>query len=248
MNDAVMNFVAANLSQTEVAGARVLEVGSYDVNGSVRPQVQGLGPQSYLGVDLRMGPGVDRELRSEDLVSALGEQSFDIVISTETLEHMAEWRAGLAGMMEVLVDGGLLVLTSVGPGFPYHGYPEDHWRFREDDLRQILMAAGFEVLKSTTNPAEFGVMIKGRRPRGWQLPAEAWKDIALERPIVPNPLIVHIFPRGVYIGVTRFETNDTVAAYLNPSEATELVTALNRWLGSLPTDSRPDPPVKPIAA
>jgi hypothetical protein len=237
MNQAVMDFVIANLSPAEAAGARILEVGSYDVNGGVRSHVQGLRPQSYWGVDMRMGPGVDQELQAQDLVETLGKQQYDIVISTEMLEHVVDWRASLAAMMEVLVDGGLLILTTVTPGFPYHGYPEDHWRFQETDLRQIMHAAGFGVTKLATNPAEYGICVKARRPLNWKLPPGAWDGIDLGRAIIPNPFVVHLFPRGVYVGVTRFQSNETLAAYLGREEVVQLWAALDTWLQNQPINN-----------
>jgi 23S rRNA G2069 N7-methylase RlmK/C1962 C5-methylase RlmI len=41
-----------------VEGARVLEIGSYDVNGGIRHLFRGA--SDYVGVDLDHGPGVDR--------------------------------------------------------------------------------------------------------------------------------------------------------------------------------------------
>ena len=38
----------------------MLEVGSLNVNGSIRPMIESRGPRSYLGVDVLDGPGVDR--------------------------------------------------------------------------------------------------------------------------------------------------------------------------------------------
>ena len=75
----------------EVGVTMELEIGSYDVNGSVRPLVAVLKPREYIGVDLRPGPGVD--VVCDACSGALADRygRFDIVIATETLEHVQSW-------------------------------------------------------------------------------------------------------------------------------------------------------------
>src|SRR5207247_2308266 len=57
-HESCIDFVASRLSAEEIQGSDVLEVGSRDVNGSVRPVVERARPASYLGVDIEAGPGV----------------------------------------------------------------------------------------------------------------------------------------------------------------------------------------------
>lgn len=59
---------AKNLSREEVLGKRVIEVGSYDVNGSLPYIAELLGPAAYIGVDVVKGPGVDIVCSAENLV------------------------------------------------------------------------------------------------------------------------------------------------------------------------------------
>jgi SAM-dependent methyltransferase len=86
---------------------RVLEVGSYMVNGSPRAYFEGC---DYLGCDWRSGPGVDVVGFAHELDFA--EASFDVVLSTECLEHDIHWRDTLVTMMRVLKPGGLLIVTA----------------------------------------------------------------------------------------------------------------------------------------
>src|SRR6266498_3525701 len=138
-------FAGGFLTRDEIAGKTILEVGSYDVNGSVRPIIETHGPASYLGVDGQAGPRVDRVVDCGDLLATFGDQTFDVVVTTEMLEHVADWRRCMANLAAVITEGGLLVLTTRSPGFPYHGYPDDFWRYTPEVMGRILEALGLEV-------------------------------------------------------------------------------------------------------
>lgn len=46
-----IQFGTKNLSREEIQGKRVIEVGSLNVNGSLRQTIEALGPREYVGVD-----------------------------------------------------------------------------------------------------------------------------------------------------------------------------------------------------
>jgi SAM-dependent methyltransferase len=116
-NEAVIAFAERCLSAENVAGRAVLEVGSYDVNGSVRPLVEGMGPASYVGVDITPGPRVDKVLNASELIEHLGRETADVVITTEMLEHVRDWRTVVSNLKGVLRPGGLLLVTTRSAGF-----------------------------------------------------------------------------------------------------------------------------------
>src|SRR5688500_9184220 len=91
------------------ASTRMLEVGSLDVTGTVRAA---LGPAvaSYFGVVIRPGKGVDEVLDVARLRERFGPEAFDLVTSTEMLEHCHDWQDALYQMLSVLRPGGLLLL------------------------------------------------------------------------------------------------------------------------------------------
>ena len=130
---ACLEFVRANLQPDEMIGRAVLEVGSLDVNGSVRSIVTVHQPARYVGVDLQEGPGVDAVCDATELVSRFGENSFDLVLSTEMLEHVRDWRVVVSQIKRVLKPGGVLLVTTRSRGFPYHGFPHDFWRYEPGD-------------------------------------------------------------------------------------------------------------------
>ena len=179
MHPSAMAFACSALTAEDVAGKRVLEAGAYDVNGSVRPHVMSLGPAEYLGTDMRAGPGVDYVVPAEDLADLPGVSgTMDVVVSTEMLEHAADWQAAVRGMIGALAPGGVLVLTTRSEGVPYHPHPEDHWRFSVEAMGQVVKSAGLDVerLEADPDPASPGVFVKARKPEGWAWPdvQEAW--------------------------------------------------------------------------
>ena len=101
-----------------IAGLDVLEVGSFDVNGSVRSAAKQHSPGRYVGVDIAPGPGVDVVCSAEDLVKTFGEASFDVVVTTEMLEHVPNWKSAIMQMKQVLRPGGRLILTTRSRGPP----------------------------------------------------------------------------------------------------------------------------------
>ena len=132
MNRACMEFGHRVLSEAHVRDRNVLEIGGRDVNGSLRPWIESLEPASYLGVDIVSGSGVDRIGRVEELLVDHGPDRFELIVATELVEHVRDWRAAFANMKGVLKPCGLLLLTTRSRGFPLHGYPNDYWRYEAE--------------------------------------------------------------------------------------------------------------------
>jgi SAM-dependent methyltransferase len=144
----------------------VLDVGSRDVNGSVRPLIEQLGASYYCGVDIEPGPGVDELCSAEALVSRFGVEAFDIVVSTEMLEHVRDWRAAISNMKRVLEAGGRPARDNPVARLLLHGYPYDFWRYESDDMRRIF--SDFEIAALEPNPIAPGIFVKARKPTGWE--------------------------------------------------------------------------------
>ena len=75
-------------------GGRVLEVGSLNINGSVRDFFSS--PEEYVGCDLGEGEGVDIVCAGHELPHADG--YFDVAISCECFEHDRHWRKTFSSM------------------------------------------------------------------------------------------------------------------------------------------------------
>lgn len=107
---------------------RILDVGSCDVNGSLR-QFQHPGME-YIGVDIEPGPGVDIVAPSADKLP-FGDGEFDAILSTSTCEHAASFWTLLLEMVRVTKPNGYIYINAPSNG-AFHQFPFDYWRFYPD--------------------------------------------------------------------------------------------------------------------
>lgn len=155
----VLSFGERVITSGMVKGKRVLEVGSYDINGSLRPYVESLGPKEYVGTDIELGPKVDQVVPASELTKTFGPSSFDLVLCNEMLEHAEDWRAAVTQLKSVTKD--YLLVTTRSEPFPYHGFPADNWRYTTDHFRKIF--ADMEVLELEDDPEYPGVFMLARK-------------------------------------------------------------------------------------
>ncbi len=156
-------FFYKNNNPEEFKEKTILEIGSKLVYCSVKPFVlKFLCPKKYIGIDIEPGKFVDIVLPAEKIVEYFGKESFDIIISTELLEHVKDWRKVIVNIKNVLKLGGILVLTTRSKGFPAHGYPHDFWRFEVEDIERIF--EDFEIISLQQDPEAPGVFIKAMKP------------------------------------------------------------------------------------
>ena len=73
----------------------------------------------------------------------LDDAEVDVILSTETLEHVAVPEAFLAEATRTIKHGGRLVLT-VPFAARWHYVPHDYWRYTPSTLLRLLERAGFE--------------------------------------------------------------------------------------------------------
>lgn len=118
-------------------GARVLDVGSRDVNGSYRALVETRNWQ-YVGVDIREGPNVDIVVTEDKLLTA---GVYDAVISGSTIEHVFDLKQWIVQVARLLKpEAWLLIYTH--HAWPEHRHPVDCWRILPDGLRWLFDQAG----------------------------------------------------------------------------------------------------------
>ena len=175
MNDGAHAFGSRALSREDVAGKDILEAGSYNVNGSLSDWVNGHGPRSYVRIDKREGPDVDKVLDVCSVLDEYGAESFDVVFSTEMLEHVKDWVGAVTNMKDAVRPGGIVVLTARAPGATRHDHPEDYWRFSQAAMKQIFADWEVEMLEDDPSArngkrSKSGVFVKARKPKGPHTP------------------------------------------------------------------------------
>jgi len=165
----------------------VLDVGSCDINGNNREWFSG--DFTYTGVDPFDGPNVDIVGVTADVPG-----DFDVVISTEMLEHDETWEQSLRDMCAKLRPGGMLILTCAGRGRKEHGtkrFPKpgmangDYYRnLDEEDIRPVLEdAASWYRLSFARNDQSCDTYVlgiaEGTLPKASQVRAE-WEQVLRE--------------------------------------------------------------------
>ncbi len=98
----------------------------------------------YIGIDLDWNPHAQVFISNDSKILA-EDNSYDIVLSTQVLEHVEDPAGYLKEAYRVLKVGGKLVLTTHGY-WMYHPDPTDYWRWTSAGLQKIVKKEGFEVL------------------------------------------------------------------------------------------------------
>jgi len=138
MTPAIQEWVRSKIECGMIPkGGKILEIGSRDVNGSVRQFFDG----QYIGIDAEAGPGVDMVSSAHELHIYAG--TFDTVLCLEMLEHDPKPWLTRAEMYRVLKPGGTMVISVPTNGFPEHKYPLDCFRYLPDAFTHFF----FENMK-----------------------------------------------------------------------------------------------------
>lgn len=117
----------------------IVDIGSFDVNGSARP-IFDKPPWQYTGLDITPGPNVDL-VATNPYAWPIADNSYDVVFSCSTLEHVEDLYAWADEAVRILKPGGLLCVIS-----PFvwnvHEYPLDCWRFCPSGFRFLFIKRG----------------------------------------------------------------------------------------------------------
>ena len=168
---------AALVSAGTGPGWRVLELGC-----GARPyesMVRACGAE-YEGADLKGNPHADVLIDAEGRTQA-PDGAYDLVISAQVLEHVADPQAYLADARRLLKPGGVMVLSTHGIWI-YHPCPLDLWRWTNAGLRRVVEQAGFGVERFQG--------IVGLIPAGLHLIQDhLYRRLALRRRWVGKPFV-----------------------------------------------------------
>lgn len=109
----------------------VVEIGSRDINGTVRP----LFPNArWTGLDLYEGPAVDVVC---DAATWSPPEQVDVVVCCEVLEHAANWKQLVCAAFRWLKPGGVFLMTCAAPGRAAHSH-HDGQLLREGEYYENL--------------------------------------------------------------------------------------------------------------
>jgi SAM-dependent methyltransferase len=113
----------------------------------------------YHGADLA-GNNLAHMTVDERGVIEAGAGSFDLVLSTQVLEHVGDPRHYLSEAHRVLRPGGYLLASTHGY-WKFHPDPTDYWRWTGDGLRKLIADSGYVVQQTlgVGNLASAGVQL-----------------------------------------------------------------------------------------
>ncbi len=129
---------------SDLPNAKILEVGSLNVNGCLRDAA--LPNTHYVGLDLEEGPSVDFVL-TPGADFPVERDSFDLVMASSVFEHDARFWDTFLQMCSVARPGGHIYVNAPSNG-TVHRYPMDCWRFYPDAglaLAEHARQNGYEI-------------------------------------------------------------------------------------------------------
>jgi len=112
---------------------KVLEVGSLNVNGSLREVL----PITH-GIDIRPGKDVDEVLDACKLLEVYGPDSWDHVVTSSCFEHVEFWQEALRNAWGVLRKGGIFLFEVPTQRKGFHSHPYDYWRWTLPLLQEMF--------------------------------------------------------------------------------------------------------------
>lgn len=153
----------------------ILDVGSYDVNGSYRHLVAD--NLSYTGLDMADGPNVDLVPKSPYIWEEIESDTFDVVISGQAFEHIEFPWLTMTEIARVLKKGGILCI--IVPRLAVrHRYPVDTYRYDVDGVVALCRYAGLTPIHASMNLGPKGcskewycetgdTMLVAKKPETW---------------------------------------------------------------------------------
>lgn len=162
------------------APKRVLEVGSRTaINQEELANLRGLFPVSkYLGVDMQKGPGVEMVANANEL--PLSQNSFELVLCLETLEHADQpWKV-VKEIERVSKNKGGIILSSQ-QNFPLHNHPHDYFRYTPYGLASLIKSKAHKVIFAISPPFDREVELNPQHVVVVAWNGDVWNEAKLKR-------------------------------------------------------------------
>lgn len=97
----------------------------------------------YVGVDVGDNPHADLKINPDEKLP-FNDEEFDIVLSSQVLEHVENVNFYLSECRRVLRKGGLLILSTHGT-WQFHSAPVDVQRWTSYGLKKLMEKSGFNI-------------------------------------------------------------------------------------------------------
>lgn len=133
----------------------VVDVGSYDVNGTLRPAIPDR--WTYIGVDRIAGPNVDAVMPDDYTIPY---EFADVIISSSCFQYVRNPFKLMQEINDTLPTGGIVIICAPRieaeglMGLPAELCPDgdpnfDCWRYLKGGMTALLEDSGFDVLDVT---------------------------------------------------------------------------------------------------
>jgi SAM-dependent methyltransferase len=151
----VHDFIRKEAMPLMKSGVKVLDAGSgREQEQYLRGELLATGA-TLETCDFCAGPGVDHVADVSALPMA--DNSYDIVLSTQVLEHVMDPQKVVSEMARVLKPGGYLFLTTPQSS-PLHNLPWNYFNFTNLGLRLLFEKAGMTVIKELPQGGHFTLL------------------------------------------------------------------------------------------
>lgn len=98
----------------------------------------------YTGVDIGENPRADHKIEPGGILP-FNDHSFDIVLSSQVLEHVEDVNQYMKECYRVLKPNGFFLLSTHGT-WQYHASPHDFHRWTSIGLKKLIKAFGFRII------------------------------------------------------------------------------------------------------
>ena len=200
---------------------RILDVGG-GLNASYNHLLRCEGEVLSVNIDSEISPSVVADFADP---LPFDSNSFDTVISFNTLEHLADDQFALNEMVRVLKPGGQVKLL-VPFLYRVHGHPNDFHRHTASGWNVMLQRAGVpsghqRIRPLVWDPFSTGWAVADVAPlgRNWWRARRLLRSIVLRRPLLMSPIdrreqgdaadVIGDYALGFVISAQRPEASDT---------------------------------------
>jgi len=112
--------------------------------------------ESYIGCDIVQSSEEVVDIVCDATSIPINNDSIDTVISTQTIEHIGDYKVMLREANRLLKLHGHIIIS--GPMYwPIHEEPHDYYRFTKFGFKFILEEAGFEIIQIIPNGGKWAL-------------------------------------------------------------------------------------------